>query len=78
MATEVCSYILDEDRRKNAQLIEDAFYKKLESFDLKHFNKNIVDPVKLIFDKTVYQSSWNEIVSNEIFRVLGSARLGFA
>ena len=68
MATEVCSYILDEDRRKNAQLIEDAFYKKLESFDLKHFNKNIVDPVKLIFDKTVYQSSWNEIVSNEIFR----------
>ena len=53
MVTEVYSHILDEDRRKNAQLIEDAFYKKLESFDLKRFNKNIVDPVKLIFDKTV-------------------------
>ena len=26
------------------------------------------DPVKLIFDKTVYQASWEEIISNEIFR----------
>lgn len=41
---------------------------KLESFDLKRFNKNIVDPIKLIFDKTVYKSSWEEIISNEIFR----------
>ena len=38
-----------------------------ESFDLKRFNKNIIDPIKLIFDKMVYQSSWEEIVSNEIF-----------
>lgn len=30
---------------------------KLESFDLKRFNKNLVDPVKLIFDKTVYRST---------------------
>lgn len=28
MVTEVYSQILDEDRRKNAQLIEDAFYNK--------------------------------------------------
>ena len=28
MVTEVYGYILDEDRKKNAQLIEDAFYKK--------------------------------------------------
>ena len=28
MVTEVYSPILDEDRRKNAQLIEDAFYNK--------------------------------------------------
>ena len=39
-----------------------------ESFDLKCFNKNIIDPIKLIFDKMVYQSSWEESVSNEIFR----------
>lgn len=41
---------------------------KLESFDLKRFNKNIVDPIKLIFDKTVYNFSWEQIISNEIFR----------
>jgi len=41
---------------------------KLNSFDLKRFNKNLVDPIKLIFDKTVYRASWDEIVSNEIFR----------
>ncbi len=47
------------------------FYKygeKLESFDIVRFNKNIIDPIKMIFDKTVYQSTWEEIVSNEIFR----------
>ena len=41
---------------------------KLESYDLKKFNSNIVDPVKLIFDKTVYNLSWDEIVKNEISR----------
>lgn len=41
---------------------------KLDSFDLKRFNSNIIDPIKLIFDKTVYHFSWEEIVKNEIFR----------
>ena len=41
---------------------------KLESFDLERFNRNIVDPVKLIFDKTVYQTTWEETIKNEIFR----------
>lgn len=41
---------------------------KLESFDLERFNKNIVDPIKLIFDKTVYRATWDATISNEIFR----------
>ena len=41
---------------------------KLKPFDIIRFNKNIVDPVKLIFDKTVYRSTWEETISNEIFR----------
>lgn len=41
---------------------------KLEAYDLKKFNHNLIDPIKLIFDKTVYRSSWEEIVKNEIFR----------
>lgn len=41
---------------------------KLESYNLKKFNNNIIDPIKLIFDKMVYKSTWEEIVKNEIFR----------
>ena len=46
----------------------EKYGEKLESFDVKRFNKNIIDPIKLIFDKTVYRSTWEEIVGNEIFR----------
>ena len=46
----------------------EKYGEKLESFDIKRFNKNIIDPIKLIFDKTVYRSSWEEMVGNEIFR----------
>lgn len=41
---------------------------KLEPYNISKFNSNIVDPVKLIFDKTVYRSSWEEIIKSEIFR----------
>ncbi|CEW35568.1 type II restriction enzyme (Eco47II, Sau96I) [Streptococcus pneumoniae] len=53
---------------KDVQLTIDKYREKLQSFDLKRFNKNIVDPIKLIFDKSVYRSSWEQIISNEIFR----------
>ena len=29
---------------------------------------DLIDPIKLIFDKSVYRTSWEEIVNNEIFR----------
>ena len=41
---------------------------KLEPYDLKKFNSNLIDPIKLIFDKSVYRASWEEIINNEIFR----------
>jgi len=37
-------------------------------FNLKRFNKNIIDPVKLVFDKSVYGFTWEEIIKNEVFR----------
>lgn len=61
-------FISEEDFRNHVRATIEKYGEKLESFDLKRFNKNLVDPIKLIFDKTVYQSSWEEIVSNEIFR----------
>lgn len=62
------SFISEADFTKHVQQTIEKYGEKLESFDLKRFNKNIVDPVKLIFDKTVYQASWEEIIGNEIFR----------
>ncbi|CAM3240325.1 Cytosine-specific DNA methyltransferase/Type II site-specific deoxyribonuclease [Streptococcus pluranimalium] len=61
-------FISEENFYHHVQATIDKYGEKLKSFDLKRFNKNIVDPVKLIFDKSVYRSSWDEIISNEIFR----------
>lgn len=62
------SFISEDDFINHVKATIEKYGEKLESFDLKRFNKNLVDPIKLIFDKTVYQTSWKEIVSNEIFR----------
>lgn len=62
------TFISEEDFVNHVKATIDKYGEKLESFDIVRFNKNIVDPIKMIFDKTVYQSTWEEIVSNEIFR----------
>lgn len=61
-------FILEEDFVKHVGATIEKYGEKLESYDVKRFNKNIIDPIKLIFDKTVYQTSWEEMVGNEIFR----------
>ncbi|HCC34356.1 MAG TPA: Eco47II family restriction endonuclease [Ruminococcaceae bacterium] len=62
------SFISDADFRKHIELTIRQYGEKLKPYDLKLFNSNLVDPIKLIFDKTVYRYSWEEIIKNEIFR----------
>ena len=62
------SFISEADFCSHVEATIKNYGNKLESFNLKKFNKNIVDPVKLIFDKTVYGFTWEEIIKNEIFR----------
>ena len=62
------SFISEENFKKHVQATILKYGEKLESFDLKRFNSNLIDPIKLIFDKSVYKTSWEEIVNNEIFR----------
>lgn len=62
------TFISEQDFTAHVKATIEKYGEKLESFDLKRFNKNLIDPVKLIFDKTVYGSSWEQIVSSEIFR----------
>ena len=62
------SFISEEDFTNHVRATIQKYGDKLESFDLGRFNKNLVDPIKLIFDKTVYRATWEETISNEIFR----------
>lgn len=61
-------FISDADFKSHVQLTIQQYGDKLAPYNLEKFNSNIVDPIKLIFDKTVYNYSWEEIVKNEIFR----------
>ena len=59
-------FISEEDFKKHVRATIMKYGEKLESYDLKRFNSNLIDPIKLIFDKSVYRTSWEEIVNNEI------------
>lgn len=62
------SFITEEDFTNHVKATIDRYGEKLESYDIAKFNKNIIDPIKMIFDKIVYQSTWEEIIGNEVFR----------
>ncbi len=62
------SFINEADFTKHVRYTIEKYGEKLKPFDLERFNKNLIDPIKLIFDKTVYGLSWESIVGNEIFR----------
>ena len=42
--------------------------KKINSEDVESFNKNIIDPIKFIFEKYVYDEDWETIITSEIAR----------
>lgn len=60
------SFISEEDFKNHVRNTIQHYGEKLAPYDLKRFNSNIVDPIKLIFDKNVYHYSWDEIIKNEI------------
>lgn len=62
------NFIAEEEFRNHVRATIMKYGEKLEPYDLKRFNSNLIDPIKLLFDKSVYRTSWEEIVNNEIFR----------
>lgn len=62
------NFISEEDFTKHVAATIAQYDKKLLPIDIEKFNSNIVDPLKMIFDKNVYQYSWEELIGNEIFR----------
>ena len=62
------NFISDENFQKHIIGTIEHYGERLHSYDLRKFNANLIDPIKLLFDKNVYGSTWEEIVKNEIFR----------
>ncbi len=61
-------FISCEDFKQHVQNTIVHYGEKLEPYDIKKFNNNTIDPIKMIFDKAVYGEDWSTLISNEIFR----------
>lgn len=69
MVTEVYSHILDEDRRKNAQLIEDAFYNK------KNINPDMKEQMGEIKENKYKVTIPEGVDANLLMKVLGNPEM---
>lgn len=58
-------FISDEEIRKH---VRDTAITYRTIINLKEFNKNIVDPIKLTFDSKIYHRSIETVINNECFR----------
>ena len=61
-------FISEENFDKHILETVMEYKKTLEVINLKKFNSNIIDPIKLIFDKNVYQEDYKTIIEKEIQR----------
>lgn len=61
-------FISHDDFKEHVRNTIEHYGEKLEPYDIEKFNSNIIDPVKMIFDKAVYGEDWPTLISNEIFR----------
>lgn len=61
-------FITEEDFRQHIRNTIKHYGEKLVPYDVRKFNSNVIDPIKMIFDKAVYGTDWKGIIANEIFR----------
>jgi len=62
------NFISESDFREHIQSTIEKYGDNLIPYDIDRFNSNIIDPIKLTFDKMIYHLSWEELIQNEIFR----------
>ena len=62
------NFIKEEDFKKHVSNTILKYEKTLKSINLIRFNKNVVDPIKLTFDKYLFKKSIEEIINDEISR----------
>ena len=62
------SFIEENSFKKHVQETIAHYRKSSHSMTLNSFNSNVIDPIKLLFDKSVWQKSFEEILNLEIYR----------
>jgi len=61
-------FISRENFKKHVANTMKTYDNTLKAIDLRAFNSNIVDPIKLTFDSKVYKKNIEEVIENEIIR----------
>lgn len=67
MAMYGLSFITDENLFNHVKETVEKYRFKI---DLKEFNKNIIDPIKLTFDSAIYSKNMKDLINDEINRQL--------
>ena len=62
------SFIKQKDFEHHVAQTIEKYNKSLKSINLKKFNKNIIDPVKLTFDKALFKKEIEDIIESELHR----------
>lgn len=61
-------FIEEKDFEKQVLKTLNEYYAHIKKMNLKKFNKNSIDPIKLLFDKNIFNSSFEEVIKQEISR----------
>ena len=62
------NFISRDDFKNHVANTIKTYDETLKAIDLKTFNNNIVDPIKLTFDSRVYRKNIEDVINNEIIR----------
>lgn len=62
------SFINQEDFENHVKGTLETYDRSLNSIDLASFNSNVIDPIKLLFDKEVFRKSFEDVISMELQR----------
>lgn len=66
--TWLIDFISRDNFYKHVKDTVETYSKSLNPYDLEKLNANIIDPIKLLLDRYVYDQSWEGIIEREVSR----------
>ena len=62
------NFINREDLKEHIKNTISTYDQTLNGIDLKKFNSNIIDPIKMVFDSKVYRQTFEKVIEAELVR----------